>query len=252
MRFGFIYSGRLGNNIIQYIATELIAMKYGGEVISNYEKDSIKIDDKRWVHLMENDSILEDGNYVLEGYFQRGDIFLKYKDKIHDLINSEYSLYHNLKFKDIFKNINIDKEAIVVHLRLDDFNFQGRESNIVDPSFFIKEIKNSGKTNVILVIDKLRYTGEQKYIKLIIDGCKDVKFTIQQSDILYDWNTLRCSNYTISSNSSFAWIACFFGMVNKDAKFIYPNTGFYKEQKFNIQTENFTSHEVGKINFMLI
>jgi hypothetical protein len=252
MRIGFICAGRLGNNMIQYIAAELIAMKYGGEVVSNYEKDSIKIDDKRWVHLMENDSILEDGNYVLEGYFQRGDIFLKYKDKIHDLINSEYSLYDNLKFKDIFKNISVDNSAIVVHLRLDDYNFQGDESNIVAPSFYIEEIKNSGKTKVILVVDKLRYMEEQKYIKVIIEGCKGVEFTIQQADILHDWNTLRCSNYTISSNSSFAWVACFFGMVNKDAKFIYPNTGFYKDQKFNIQTENFISHEVGKINFMVI
>jgi hypothetical protein len=251
MRIGFICSGRLGNNMIQYIAAELVAMKYGGEVVNNYDKDSIKIDDKKWVHLMENDSILEDGNYVLDGYFQRGDIFLKYKDKIHELINSEYKLYDNLKFKDIFKNISIDKETLVLHLRLDDYNFQ-EEANVVDHRFYIEEIKNSGKNKVLIVVDKLRYMQEQKYIKNIIDGCKGIEFNIQQSDILSDWNTLRCSSYTISSNSSFAWVSCFFGMLNKDAKFIYPNTGFYKDQKFNIQTENFISHEVGKINFMVI
>lgn len=253
MKFSFIYSGRFGNNIIQYIAAELLAYKYNGIVTT--QNEGIKIDDNRWVELMEKDNIiLEDNNYLLDGYFQRGDIFLKYKDCILSLINSNFPLYNNLPFKNIFTNIdNIDQNTVVVHLRLDDFNFQDGKSNVVIPSFYINEIKKSNKSNVLIVVDKLRYNQEKKYVGLIIKECKDLSIKIQQGSLLQDWNTIRCSNYVISSNSSFSWIASFFGsLLNKNSTFIFPHTGFYQSQLFNINTDNFYSYNVDTVNFMSI
>jgi hypothetical protein len=161
-------------------------------------------------------------------------------------------VYKGIIFKDIFKDVKVLDNIVVVHLRLDDYNFQ-EEANIVSPSFYIEEIKKSKRKNVLIVVDKMRYLEEQKYINIILKGCEGCSFNIQQSDLLDDWNTLRCSSYTISSNSSFSWIACFFGMLSfKNSMYIYPNTGFYKEQKFDIEYNNFKSYNVKKINYMLI
>ena len=250
-------NGRFGNNIIQFLATKLLSKKLGDALVlppPAKGKDSTIIDDDTWQTYLTCDTpVFASRSLHLNAYYQRAKVFYKYREWIDQWWNDTSLFNQQMRYCDIFgfppKTIN--PVTLVIHLRLDDFNFQDGKSNCVDPAFFITQVHKSNKTHAFIVVDRIRYQGEATYIQTIVKGCPNVSFTLQQGSLLDDWNMLRCAPYVISSNSSFAWTACFLGKIQDASKVVvYPLTHFYDSQDFAIDDwEGWRNEEATCIDF---
>lgn len=254
----YVCNGRLGNNILQYLAAKLFAKQVNGLLLPPPAngKQPYFLSDNEFANFMLSSS-KETANYqgkciCLNEYYQRADIFQQHISFVLDSLKDTLLFNQQMRFCDLFQDVSIPStDTVVVHLRLDDFNFQGT-SNVVDPQFFITQIKESKCKHVILVVDKLRYQGEIKYINKITESTPGVSYHMQQKSVLEDWNLLRVAPYVISSNSSFAWTACFIGKSQTPSKrVVYPLTFFYGHQDFACKDwEGWTNVEVKRIDFM--
>jgi hypothetical protein len=268
-------NGRLGNNILQFIAAFILSTRLGRSLTPPGPRDTyvhvppntFKVSDDDWDEWMRDKQLsakqlkkLVDAHehVFLDGYFQRGDVLLRYKQLLIDVMRSSFLFVPDLEFKQLFVQIPVPADIGVIHLRLSDFNFQGT-TNVVDPQFYIDEINKARTTHNIqkflIVVDKLHMQGEKNYVDLLVKSCKDVQFMFHSSSILNDWNVLRCAPYVISSNSSFAFTACLYGMIyltdvaGSVKRVVYPLTGFYPHQTFGVEMENWTNVDVKKIDY---
>jgi hypothetical protein len=282
----YICNGRLGNNIIQYLAAKLFAKQINGLLLpppangkqpyflsdaefasfmlpspKEYEKYHDKQTEKEGASAegltrasaRVGKTWFPHGKCIcLNEYYQRADIFQNYQSFILESLTDTVVFNQQMRFCDLFQDIEVPSEdTVVVHLRLDDFNFQG-SSNVVDPQFFITQIKESNCKHVILVVDKLKYQGEINYINKIRAETQGVTYHMQQKSVLEDWNLLRVAPYVISSNSSFAWTACFIGKCQSQKKrVVYPMTYFYGHQDFACRDwEGWSNVDAKKVDFM--
>jgi len=196
-----------------------------------------KVDDFEWIDMISGTKAPK-SNILLNAYYQRAEVLYANRDLVKGFMDENDIFNGQDIFASIFKDVQVDPEVVVVHLRLDDFNFQNG-SNVVDPQFFIEEIKATKKDKVVFIVDKMQRQNELRYIKKIIDNCAGIKVKLQQGSLLEDWNTLRCAPHVISSNSSYAWTACFFGKIcNPSKQVVYPETSFYGHQNFSLVDEN--------------
>lgn len=119
-----LYSGRLGNNLFQYVAAYIFSRKFNfkinSEIIPNIfdlpladgivvENPIIEVDDSNFMSLLESESI-NDAHYEFVGYYQLKNFILNYRDEIKSLFN--------LKFLDTSKN------KVFVAYRIGDLNGQ--------------------------------------------------------------------------------------------------------------------------------
>jgi hypothetical protein len=113
---------------------------------------------------------------------------------------------------------------VVVHLRLDDYLQDGRNSNIVHPAFYHAVLdKIAVGRPVTIVCDQLRHDWEHAYLA----SFSRYRPRFFSSDLISDFNYLRHATTIVSSNSTFSYLASFLS----DATDIYlPWTNYYKEQ----------------------
>ena len=255
----YVCNGRLGNNIIQYLAAKLFATTIKGLLLPPPAngKNPYFLSDAEFANFMLEETTKNTEKYsgkciCLNEYYQRADIFQQHIPFILQSLKDTAVFNHQIRFCDLFVQMQVpDENTLVVHLRLDDFNFQG-SSNVVDPQFFIDQIKESHCKQVILVVDKLKYEGEVNYVNKIVNQTPDVSYSFHQKSVLEDWNLLRVAPYVISSNSSFAWTACFIGKCQHPQKrVIYPLTHFYGHQDFACKDwEGWNNVEATRFDFM--
>lgn len=99
------YSGRLGNNLFQYIAAYIFAKKFNLRISSGIVENIfdlplltgeatggliIDVDDFNFMRLLESESI-EPAHYRFVGYYQNKDFILKYRDEIKSLFNLTFT-----------------------------------------------------------------------------------------------------------------------------------------------------------------
>jgi hypothetical protein len=116
------YSGRLGNNLFQYVAAYIFAKKFGYKIVSSVVENLfnlptlnnglsydnlIYVNDINFMELLERDR-LEPAHYRFDGYYQNRDFILKYKSEIKSLFN--------LTFTDV------QKDQVFVAYRIGDIN----------------------------------------------------------------------------------------------------------------------------------
>lgn len=100
-----LYSGRLGNNLFQYVAAYIFAKKFNLKISSDVVENKfdlpllsgeskyglvIDVDDNNFMTLLESES-LEPANYHFIGYYQNKDFILKYGKQIKSLFNLTFS-----------------------------------------------------------------------------------------------------------------------------------------------------------------
>lgn len=249
--------GRFGNNLIQYIACRLLGKLTGVHRFTrpdDQNSHALIVKDEEWVWAMTCGAPDEwkHRDLYLDGFFQRGDLWLPHTDFILSLMNEHNTdvVSDHMSVASLIQPGNVDAQGVdtvAVHLRLGDFNHDGTNANIVDVQFFVDEVIKSRRRTVLIVVDAIRSLIDLQYIMTlctrITPHVSSIRF--QTGPLLEDWNTLRNASYLISSNSSFAWVAAFF---NPQGIVVYPDTHFYPEQTFSIDKPGWRCERVQTVD----
>ena len=221
-RIFFNRAGRLGNNIIQYMAALLIQKVFGHEIVT-YEsnlKNPLRITDEspQWEifcdllltgHTEIKGFPFEGRDIFLDGYFQRSDIYVANRPYLLSkfTVESKDRLNYHISVSDLVKAKGTDtKGSCVVHFRLDDFQHSDTYSRILHPSFFT-DILRKESTPLHIVCQKPTKVEEEIYLAIF----DEFDPTVHHGSLLEDFATLRSAEKIIASNSTFAWTAAFLG-----------------------------------------
>ena len=228
----FVRNGRLGNNIIQYMAAKIIS-KVWGHTLVEYKSmltNPYIINDTdegqysfSWTWFRE--SVIEESGWLLDhpltrkdiylnGYFQMDDIFLKYRSWLRSLFTTENSdlIRYGLRVCDLMRAEGVATEGIVLHLRLDDFQ---EAKQVLHPRVYLSELRLCGGP-LTIVMQKPTKPEEEFYLSMF----DSLRPTLISSSVLEDHATLRRAKRLITSNSTFAWTAAFLG--DAEERFIAP------------------------------
>ena len=164
------YEGRHGNFIFQYIFARYLSFltnqiikdenlfyKYTGNRLIKFTvndannntdyKESIIVDDKNVLDIINNIDLLKDKNIQIggrNGYYQNADIYLANQDFIKSILN-----YND-------EELEIKENSVLIHIRLDDFHRNGNDSEIISFSYYDNILKLHGKNrfkNVYVLYD---------------------------------------------------------------------------------------------------
>ena len=228
----FVRAGRLGNNIIQYMAARIIS-KVWGHTLVEYKSMLINpyiINDTdegqysfSWSWFRE--SVIEESGWLLDhplkkrdiylnGYFQMADIYLYLRPWLRSLFTTENTdlLQYGLRVCDLMRAEGVATVGTVLHLRLDDFQ---AAKQVLHPRVYLEELRLLNEP-LTIVMQKPTKPEEDVYVALF-DGLRP---TVISSSVLEDHATLRRAKRLMTSNSTFAWTAAFLG--NAEERFIVP------------------------------
>ena len=232
--------GRTGNILFQYLICKLISIKFGHTYIckTNFTKNNfVLINEESFVNFLDNppENIYHQ-NIVIEGWFQKSDYFMKYRNELLEVFynenNDDYWVINNNKtyVKDFINHnhsINLNDNDIVLSLRLDDFIQIGcYTSDIIPPAKFIEILSSFDMDNrkLYIVCDKIKADWEFNYIKYF----NKYNPILIQNTLLHDCALMRDCKILIHSNSTLCWFMSFLSKT-KTKRFIL-NTNFYNNQ----------------------
>lgn len=209
--------GRFANNIFQYFASEIIRkiFNYNEVKILPYNPgDCLYIDNAKFKEICDLDiqgkkyDISEYKNIYMDGFFQRSEIFLHYKDYIMSIFNENNTakINHSICIRDIVlyntKHIVPSENDLVMHLRLDDFKL----TKEVFESEGLKDIlKTISFVNLYIVCDNVKQQWEQDYI----NNFKQFNPIILSGNILDDFNLMKTCKRLMISASTYSWMASY-------------------------------------------
>jgi len=222
--------GRLGNAIFRYLASSILSITFNlQKVYDTKENDYFLINDhffSNWKNNLLCNNIINlpvcNNKYLLLGYYQHDDIYIKYKKEIIEYIKNhpEHLLitdgnkenincfrYNSQSYKAIDLLIHdkqINKYDIVFHLRLEDFI---EFSFVMNPKCLIKILENYKNDKICFVVNKIKTDLEEKYIKFFTDKYNIV---IESNDTLTDFHIMKNAKILCCSCSTLSWAASFF------------------------------------------
>lgn len=218
--------GRFGNNLFQYFIAKIIQKVYGRHTIVHQYSDiqnkpHFTLNDEAWTlfekKYLQNPNancvtnhIMSTNHILVHGYFQKSGILNLFRNYLIGLIhpNNDERINKQYRVSDLCQTVqNHEEEDLVLHLRLDDFIFQGNNSQIIHPQSYIQVIQAVPHRNLKIVVDSLKNDYEIKYLSYF----QQFDPQIIQGSLIHDFNYLRHSKRLICSNSTFAWIAAFLG-----------------------------------------
>jgi hypothetical protein len=209
MCVSIVYSGRLGNNLFQYIAAYIFAKKFNLKISSdivpnNFDLPSlvgditndivINVDDTNFMLLLESET-LTTAHYRFIGYYQNKDFILKYHKEIKSLFNLKYTTVPNDEVFVAYRLGDIDGERSMLPIEY----YQDALRTINVKSGYITSDTPS-HPNVLQLIDEFN-------LKLYNDSPLE---TI---------NFAKNFNHLVLSEGSFSWWMGFLSL----AKNVYYN-----------------------------
>jgi len=226
MQMHFIYYdpdpkyGRFGNMLFKYFACHIIKQVYGHTLTRNVNdivcRKTVSDDDWiQWSSSHQKDGY-DWGNFdlVLHGAFQQDLILNQHRDFFKSLIHegNHDAINDIVSVRDIalpLQNVASMPQTndLVVHIRLDDFNHNGYNSEIVHVRHFIELIESLEFNRLFIVVDQIRNAYEETYMSHFR---KYDPILIQQT-VIEDFKFLIYAQNIICSNSTFAWMAAFLG-----------------------------------------
>lgn len=255
MKIYYERRGRLGNNIFEYLVAKIFQKMYHGELclLENFPNTQVIIIDEQKFMILENEwkrryednktknlneeewfelfSIeeLKNKNIYLGGYFQRFFLLNVFRNYIKGLFSKDNQelIYGSLRVCDFLncKNVIRPEKEIVMHIRLDDFAFAGPTSNIMLSEFYENFIQKYPECNFTIVCDKVSRANDILYLNRL---SKYPNVSFHQKSIIEDFYYLMKSEYVISSNSTFSYIAL---MLGDAKKVIFPKNSYYSHQE---------------------
>lgn len=255
MKISYKVSGRFGNNLFQYIAMKVVQNEISkNDTFIEYAyntplENAFVITDENFFSVLEDISLLTNENVYLDGYFQFDTHIIKNKGYINAVINTYNSelINDNIKVSYLAKQLRdnmyeFNPDEYILHLRLDDFI---GDRIVMKPDMYIDVISSLPAGHLIIVVDKLKYTWELEYVRMIHEYATKVKgFSVSISsddDMFKDFCKLYYSQNLISSNSTFSYLA---GLLGKHKYTFCPVNTIYSHQKISKFDENTISKQV--------
>lgn len=252
--FRKIPDARTGNCLFQYLACKLIQLLHGCEYKPIEECDGcdgaddvggpvLVLNDETFysqVILVEVGSLSDERGVLCHGYFQKGDWFCQYRDRLLDLLYSaasieDYWIFEGRKvfIRDLLHSKHTcdfsgGASVVVVSLRLDDFiQWPCPTSDIVRPTFYTDILETIVFDKLYIVCDTIRHDWERAYI----EHFQKWSPVLIQESLLHDCAVMRECPILLHSNSTLCWLMSFLGRVGGVGKkrFI-PLTHFYPGQ----------------------
>jgi len=239
-------SARTGNILFQYLFCIRISLLYGHKyvAIEDLEIPSMtryqplfKITDKNVSDI--NDPTIQSSHILCEGFFQRGEFFLPYRERILEYIKTTDDSWIGISGKREYireflssqHSTLIRENDIVLSLRLDDFiQLPNPRSDILPPQYYMDILEKWFSTSdrvdgkLIIVCDKFRHYWEHKYIEYFSKWSP----VIVQNTLFEDFALMRDCPALIHSNSTLCWFASF--LSDKKTDRYIPVTGTYTSQ----------------------
>lgn len=259
--FRKIPDARTGNCLFQYLACKLVQLLHGceykpieecdvchGNDNGDYDAQVRVLNDETFydnVILGKEGSLKNDCRGVLcHGYFQKGDWFCQYRDRLLDLLYSvesteDYWIFEGRKV--LIRDLLHSKHTcdfsggggragcagvVVVSLRLDDFiQWPCPTSDIVRPTFYTDILETIVFDKLYIVCDTIRHDWERAYI----EHFQKWSPVLIQESLLHDCAVMRECPVLLHSNSTLCWLMSFLGRVVGKKRYI-PLTHFYPGQ----------------------
>jgi hypothetical protein len=203
------YSGRLGNNLFQYIAAYIFAKKFNLKISSDIVANNfnlpllesgivgdtkIDVDDSNFMCLLESDS-LELAHYHFVGYYQIKEFILKYRHEIKSLFKLDYD--------------NQDSDEVFISYRIGDLN----GLRLMLPIEYYQDALSK------LNFNKGYITSDSPDHPNVINLMREFNLEIYDASPLDTINFAKNFNNLILSEGSFSW---WMGFLSK-AENIYYN-----------------------------
>ncbi len=226
--------GRLGNNILQYMAARLVCRAFGHTLVrwKSDCQDSVTVTDCsegpygfswEWFREFVGENGIDGSlrghplgqrNIHLSGYFQQSDVYIQNRYWLRSLFTIENKDWLNLSTRvcDLMAAEQRVTGAACVHLRLGDFQVSEERSFILDPSVFLQAIRGEKIDSPLHLVAAAPRTPEERMYFALFD---DVRAQWVAESELEDHATLRSAKTLFCSNSTFAWTAAFLGRAEK-------------------------------------
>jgi len=266
MKVSFYPGGRTGNHIFQFLASKIIEHLHGHNYCSldkwdeNETKNALIINETLFSEILSgfsknkqtyNDlneiaeyAELKNKDIILSGYFQKSEYYAPYRDFfINHFFQTDQTLFLNdywvvhgvpLYFQNIMIQskhsiLDLTKQDIVMHLRLDDFiQMPCPMSDILPPQYYLDILENHHFRNLYIVCDRIRHSWEHQYLKYF----EKWNPVLVQNTVEHDIALMRDAPFLIHSNSTLSWLSSFFSRSPK--RRIIPRDYFYSQQNLNI------------------
>ena len=255
MKISYKVSGRFGNNLFQYIAMKLVQNELSKKdtfieyIYNSPLENAFVVTDENFFDILNDISPLLNRNVYLDGYFQFDEHIIKNKGYINAVINSYNCEYINNNIQVSFlanklRDNKYDfKDEYILHLRLDDFI---GDRIVMKPDMYIDVISSlSNVSQLIIVVDKLKYPWEIEYVRLIHEYATKVKgmnVSISSDDDMFkDFCKLYYAPNLISSNSTFSYLA---GLLGTHKYTFCPINTIYSHQRISKFDKNTVSKQV--------
>ncbi len=255
MKISYKVSGRFGNNLFQYIAMKILQNELSKKdtfieyIYNSPLENAFVVTDENFFDILNDVSPILNRNVYLDGYFQFDEHIINNKGYINAVINS-YNCEHinnDIKVSFLANNLRDNKydfkNEYILHLRLDDFI---NDRIVMKPDMYIDVISSLNNiTQLIIVVDKLKYPWEIEYVRLIHEYATKVKgmyVTISSDDDMFrDFCKLYYAPNLISSNSTFSYLA---GLLGTHKYTFCPVNTIYPHQRIFKFDENTVSKQV--------
>ena len=232
MSIEFIKKGRTGNNLFQYFISRFLADQYQLNfknnffspvldfkplnIYNNNYEQTIYINDTNIYRILDTPQDFNNSNLIIDGYFQDSLFF-----------NDKYQLLLNYVFLESIKDKNMDD--IVIHIRINDFNKDGKKSNVIHPNWYLNILDKETFTKLYIVIDinarkKYSYQDKEQNYLNYFNKYNPIIINSSEKD---DFNFIRSFDKIISSNSTFSWWTSYFS----EATTIYSPTHWRGKKK---------------------
>lgn len=238
----FLVQGQFGNNLFQYFASEIIKKIYGYDEVKptfeiNLEFNTV-IDDAKFKRIIT--AYLNGDRYEIDtskdilmfGFFQRSEIFLKERDYLRSLFveDNMNNISNRIKIGNIIKyktkhTIEPTENDLVLHVRLagsfqwaDFIDMENRTSQLYDPEQLKDIIRSIKYDKLYIVCNTPKADWEKEYLREF----DDLNPTIISGVLGDDFDFMLKAKKFITSASTMAWMAAFFG--NADELHIPYNT----------------------------
>lgn len=229
------FRGRTGNKIFQYCAARVFAEQNGINLLTQLDCDILDI---KPAPILEEIEELEVKVFNDHNFDEETSLVGKSQTRFHFdgfFQNSNFMRLHRRQIKEFLnpQEVVTNYDDIVLHLRLDDFvksnDYNNPESwersEIIHPDYYQKILENETYNRVYIVVDKIKYGWEQKYLS----NFKKYEPVIVSGDARSDFNFLRSFDKIICSNSTFSYWSAF--LSNARTIYGFKDFGFYGRMK---------------------
>jgi hypothetical protein len=238
----FFVQGQFGNNLFQYFAAEIIKKIYGYDTVKPIFQLNMDfytlIDDAKFKRIISahlNDEKLEidtSKDILLNGFFQRSEIFVKERDYLRSLFveDNMNNISNRIKIGNVIKyqskhTIQPTENDLVMHVRLagsfqwaDFIDMENRTSQLYDPVQLKEIIKGIKYDKFYIVCNTPKADWENEYL----NEFKDLNPVIISGVLGDDFDFMLKAKKLLTSASTMSWMAAFLG--NADEVHIPYNT----------------------------